>query len=117
MKRGGQPGNNNASKGKPWRDAIDWVLANKKIGQVAKAQALRGIAEKLCEKALEGDIQAMKEIGDRLDGKSNQSITADVSHKHHIGEMSTYELERIASAGSTGTTKEKGSTKESDSVH
>lgn len=35
---------------------------------------MRRIAEKLMTMAEEGDIQAMKEIGDRLDGKPSQAI-------------------------------------------
>lgn len=35
---------------------------------------LRKIAEALYDKAVEGDVQAIKEIGDRLDGKVPQGI-------------------------------------------
>jgi hypothetical protein len=35
---------------------------------------LRAIARKLFEKALDGDLQAIREIADRLDGKPAQSI-------------------------------------------
>lgn len=45
-------------------------------------QKLRAIAEALYSKAAEGDIQAAREIGDRLDGKS--PATLDVTH--HEGE-------------------------------
>lgn len=36
---------------------------------------LRRIAEKLLDAAEAGDLQAMKEIGDRLDGKPAQAVT------------------------------------------
>lgn len=49
---------------------------------VQDPQKLRAIAEALYNKAAEGDIQAAKEIGDRLDGKS--PATLDVTH--HEGE-------------------------------
>jgi hypothetical protein len=35
---------------------------------------LRAIARKLFEKALDGDLQAIREIADRLDGKPAQAI-------------------------------------------
>lgn len=38
---------------------------------------LRQIAEKLVDKAIEGDLQAIKEIADRLDGKPAQAIVGD----------------------------------------
>lgn len=44
----------------------------------SRRRRLDAIAEKLVEKAQEGDIMAMKEIGDRLDGKPHQSIDASV---------------------------------------
>lgn len=37
-------------------------------------EKLRSIAEKLIEKAEGGDVSALREIGDRLDGKAKQQI-------------------------------------------
>lgn len=42
--------------------------------KVKHYQALRLIAEKLIDLAVEGDMQAIKEIGDRVDGKAVQAI-------------------------------------------
>lgn len=36
---------------------------------------LRALAEKIIDKALEGDVAALKEIGDRMDGKPAQALT------------------------------------------
>ena len=69
--RGGQPGNKNATKNKPWSDAINRaLLAN-------DGQKLRALADKLIDKALEGDVQALKEIGDRVEGKPAQVLATD----------------------------------------
>ena len=38
------------------------------------AVKLRGIADKLVELALAGDVAAMREMGDRLDGKPAQQV-------------------------------------------
>lgn len=43
---------------------------------------LRQVANALVEKAKGGDVQAIREIADRLDGKPTQHIEADVSMSH-----------------------------------
>jgi hypothetical protein len=48
-------------------------------GQKTKKLAL--LAEVLVEKALGGDVAALKEIGDRLDGKPTQGLDM----KHDVG--------------------------------
>jgi len=70
--RGGQPGNDNATKSKPWRAAIERALAQD------NGKKLRAIAEKLLEAAANGEGWAIKELGDRIDGKSIQPIAAEV---------------------------------------
>jgi len=67
--RGAPLGNNNATKNKPWRDALEKELTGNK-----NAAKLRKLARKMIEEAEEGNMQALKEIGDRLDGKPAQSI-------------------------------------------
>lgn len=67
--RGGQPGNENASKGKLWVAALNRVVSQD------DGKKLRAAAEKLVDLAVGGDVQAMKELGDRLDGKPAQAIT------------------------------------------
>ena len=79
-KRGGQEGNNNALKNKPWRDALAWAVDNHPKSKVEKAQILRDIALNLLDQALKGDQSAIKEIGDRLDGKPTQAIEGDFNH-------------------------------------
>ena len=50
-----------------WADAISKALAQSEEG---KPQKIRDLADKLITMALDGDMQAMKEIGDRVDGKA-----------------------------------------------
>lgn len=64
-------GNQNARKGK-WADAIDRAVCVE--DPVSRRRRLDAIAERLIAKAEEGDIQAIKELGDRLDGKAAQQI-------------------------------------------
>ena len=78
--RGGQPGNSNAVKNRPWRLAIDRALEKK--SRVDKIEALDEIAEKVVTTALAGPnydkgdpwLAAVHELADRLDGKPHQQI-------------------------------------------
>ena len=61
-------GNSNALKNKPWRDTIDRAIKQD------DGKKLRAIADKMLDLAAAGDIQAIKELGDRLDGKAAQPL-------------------------------------------
>jgi hypothetical protein len=64
---------------------------------------LRGIAEKLIEKAEQGDLQAIQQIADRFDGKRAQTIErGDVT----VEVLSDAELYAIAWSGSREPTNE-----------
>lgn len=70
----GQSGNpGGRPKTKPFRDALKRVL--EEAGK--DDERLRLIAEALLGKAATGDVQAIKEMADRLDGKSTQPISGD----------------------------------------
>lgn len=66
----GVKGRSGTNKGqdKPWREAL--MLAVKEADKDGKK--LRKLANKLVERAMDGDVTALKEIGDRLDGKPRQ---------------------------------------------
>ena len=79
---------------KPWRHAIQKAvkeLIEVEIdGKPQKIRALNAMARRLVKKGWqEGDISALKEAGDRLDGKPVQGVELGVSVKitrieHHI---------------------------------
>jgi len=75
--RGAQDGNSNATKGMEWRDAIRYELA--KIGREldgddpAYKKGLRQCAGEFIKAACGGESWALRELGDRTDGKSTQS--------------------------------------------
>lgn len=65
-------GNKNFVKNKPWAEAIARALARKAKG---KQDGLNLVADQLVAAALNGDQWAIKEIGERTDGKAAQSVT------------------------------------------
>ena len=71
----GQSGNpGGRSSEKPFADALRMEIAD--AGEDHKA--LRGVARKLIEQAEGGDIRAIRELADRLDGKPMQAVEASV---------------------------------------
>ena len=64
-------GNQNAAKNKPWREALNRALIRFDGG---KENALNRIADQTVTLAVSGEQWAIKEIGERMDGKSAQSV-------------------------------------------
>jgi len=87
---GAPKGNKNGAKGKAWADALRIELATfeDKTAGIKRGHALRAIARGVVKDAIEGDHDARKEIGDRLDGKPAQAITGagggDVEVVHRV---------------------------------
>lgn len=69
--RGAPHGNQNASKGKQWSAAIERALEKRGVSRI---EALDALAEKLLQRCDAGDMTALKELGDRLEGKSAQPV-------------------------------------------
>jgi hypothetical protein len=63
---------------KIWREAVTRAVLRLEKGN---ARALDRLATSLVSKALEGDIGALKEIGDRLDGKPTMQIENTIIDK------------------------------------
>jgi hypothetical protein len=64
------------NKDKPFRDALRAAIADTD-GEFKK---LRKVADALVFKANQGDVAAIREIADRLDGKVPQAIVGDDEH-------------------------------------
>ena len=72
----GQSGNpSGRRKEKPWADAIKRALARRE--HTGSGADLNRLAETLLDKGAEGDMAALKGLGDRLDGKVPQGIVGD----------------------------------------
>jgi hypothetical protein len=78
---GAPVGNQNAVKAKRWSQAIDRAL--EKRSKAAGIEALDELAEKLLQRAEEGDLTALKELGDRMEGKPAQIIAGDPENPLH----------------------------------
>ena len=71
MSQFGAPiGNQNAKKGKAWSEAVRRAIRG--TYGLEWEESLQALAAKLVDAADGGDLQALKEIGDRLDGKPTQ---------------------------------------------
>lgn len=83
-------GRSNAAVGRMWRERVR--LAALREGDDG-IKALDKIAVVLIESALKGDMAAIKEIGDRLDGKPAQVLAGDddnpLKHLVRFGWMTT----------------------------
>ena len=62
---------------KEWRDALRLALHEEYEDDGKKSKALRLVARAVVRKAIEGDMAAAKEIGDRLDGRPAQALTGE----------------------------------------
>lgn len=66
MAVGAPKGNNNAAKGRRFARVLTQRLETR--GDLEK------VIDVLIDKALDGDMQALKEVADRIDGKAKESI-------------------------------------------
>ena len=69
MAGGGKPGNQNAAKGKR--------LSKHLLQRLEERAEEKQLMNVLLDKALEGDLPAIKEVFDRIDGKAAQSVTLE----------------------------------------
>lgn len=74
--------NKGGRKDKLWRDAL--MVAVKRADGDDPRPFLARIADKCVQAALDGDMQAVKEIGDRLDGKAIQATALTDSEGNDV---------------------------------
>ncbi len=78
---GAPKGNQNAAKGRMWRDALRYSLAKigrdvppEVDGEAADMRGLRKLSDKFIQAAEAGESWALKELADRIDGKAVQGV-------------------------------------------
>lgn len=57
---------------KIWADAVRRAVMRRLEDEEGKPQKIERLADKIVEAGMAGDMAAIKEIGDRLDGKAKQ---------------------------------------------
>lgn len=67
-------GNQNAAKAKVWAAAIQRALERRKPAN-ERIAAIDELAEVLLDQCMGGNLAALQELGNRLDGKPAQAIT------------------------------------------
>lgn len=78
---GGQKGNTNGRRAKVWSQAIERAL--KKRSKVDQSEALDILAEKLLTLCDDGNLQALQELGNRIEGKPAQSVDMTITEYSH----------------------------------
>lgn len=62
---------------KPFRDALRVAVKREADSEAKGKTKLDKLVARLVEEAISGDVPAIKEIGDRLDGKVPQAVTGE----------------------------------------
>ena len=60
-----------------WADAVKRAVNRRLTDQEGNPKKLEALADRLVESGLAGDVTALKEIGDRLDGKPAATVQGD----------------------------------------
>lgn len=88
---GAPKGNQNAARARVWRAAIERALDRRTKSRADGIKEIDALAEKLLDLVAMGDLAALKEFGDRIDGKPAQAIVGD-SEADPIQTVSRIEL-------------------------
>ena len=73
-----------SNKAKLMTDALILALHREAQTEEGPTRKLAVIADQLVERAMEGDVQAIREVFDRVDGKAHQSVDLDANM---VGEL------------------------------
>ena len=97
---GGAPvGNTNYTRGRIFRQALLRVIRSKSRSD--RLEELERIAAKLADLAKRGNIPAIRELVDRVDGKAIQAIVGDGENPllfKDVSKLSDEELKKLAQA-------------------
>ncbi len=70
-----RPNPQGSKSDKIWSDAVRRAV--KRVQAGTKTKRLEKLADKLVDEGIAGNVAALKEIGDRLDGKSVQAVVGE----------------------------------------
>ena len=92
-------GNQYAARGKQWRMAIERALAER--SRRDQIVALDELAGRLVDLGMQGDLAALKELGDRLDGKPAQGVELTGENGGPMQMAATINIQPVSVAKST----------------
>lgn len=95
---GAPAGNQNAARAKVWRAAINRALDRRTASRVDGIKEIDALAEQLLTLVSQGDITAIKEFGDRMDGKPAQAIVGGDDEDNPIRTVSEVVLRAVDAA-------------------
>ena len=101
----------------PWAKHLRWALAEYSDDKVLRGFALQDIAMLVIGNALKGERDAIKEIGDRLDGRPAQALHVSSDDRKAVQDMTDEELLAILASRRGGTADEEEGEGESARVH
>ena len=112
---GFQKGNKLAVKNKIWTEAIKRAMREEFGSDWEKC--LTAAAKPLVQALKMGDMQAIKEVGDRLEGKPHQTSEVTVTRINSLEDIPTSDLERIAFGGGKDTPEEASGEQGNSALH
>jgi hypothetical protein len=84
---------------KEWRSALRTALLEK---HPKHGTNLRAIADMVVQSAIAGDMDAAKEIGNRLDGRPSQSVEIQQTVTHDLTKFTDAQLAALIARGIEG---------------
>lgn len=91
---GAPVGNRNAAKAKVWRSAIERALERRSASRADGIKEIDALADELLKLVAAGDLGALKEFGDRMDGKPAQAIVGEDENGNQVPFKGVIELVR-----------------------
>ena len=98
--KSGNPGGR--TREKPFTDALRMALSEEHATTGTKK--LRVLAEKLVNEAIDGNVQAMKEVADRMEGKAPQALQIGGDSDNPV--LHAVKIEHVRADGPSSDTSE-----------
>jgi len=95
----------------------DALIQSLKSAKAENKYDLMSIAESLLTLAADGDIQAIKEVANRLDGTPAQTVDLNLADTREVRDVGDAELAYIATNGGEGIAETTQGQNEPDRVH
>jgi hypothetical protein len=92
-------GNQNATRGRIWRQAIERALERRSVSRTDGIREIDALADQLLTLVAAGDLGALKEFGDRIDGKPAQAIIGGEDDEPAVKTLSEIVIRSVPVSG------------------